>query len=209
MASRVRPIGLADLDDLPRTCSDCDLITPTDPPAPWVRQTVAEWGQIGLRLVADDVDGPVTEAAVLIAPVEHRPTVGPSASAPISRDAAVLVSLRIVPGLRGAGLGRRLIQASAALAAKRGYKALEAVGTHGPSTCCQLSVDWLQRVGFQVTRDHPLTPRLRMDLSAAQTWRADLEAAWQRLTGLVVPPLPPRPVSRSGLHHEEHPVGRL
>lgn len=196
MGHSVHPLRLGDLPQLPRTCADCDRIAPAG--AGWAQQTVRVWGQCGWRLDATPgaVREEVTRAAILIAPAQHRPHAGPLGAAPVSPDAAVLVSLRIVPEFRGGGIGRRLVQASAALAVRRGCKGLEAIGTRGPSSCCLLPVDWLRSVGFEVTRDHPMTPRLRMDLAATVSWRADLEAAWQRLTDLVVPSPPPEPVSR-------------
>lgn len=198
MGSRVRPLGLADLSGLPATCPDCDLIVPAGAEPAWTHETVRAWGQCGWRLVAPvGYNGTlVTEAAVLVAPTESRPRAGALATVPTSPDAAVLVSLRIVSGLRGEGLGRRLVQASAALAARNGRRGLEAVGTRAEGSCCLLPVAWLESVGFQVTRDHPLTPRLRMDLSTTITWRTDLEAAWQRLTGLVSPTPPPETAVR-------------
>ncbi len=197
MTPSVHPLRMGDLAQLPRTCPNCDRIAPAG--APWAQHTVRAWGQCGWRLngvTGQTTDEKLTRAAILVAPAQYRPTAGPLASAPLSPDAAVLVSMRIVPEFRGASIGRRLIQASAALAVRRGYKGLEVIGTRGPGSCCLLPMDWLRSVGFQVTRDHPTTPRLRMDLATTVSWRADLEAAWQRLTDLVAPAPPPEPVGR-------------
>ena len=203
MTHAVHPLRLGDLGRLPRTCVDCERIAPVG--ASWVQHTVRVWGQCGWRLDGGPGAGhpqpETTRAAILVAPAQYRPHAGPLASTPLSPDAAVLVSLRIVPEFRGAGIGRRLVQASAALAIRQGYKGLEAIGTRGQESCCLLSVDWLCSVGFQVARDHPMTPRLRMDLATTISWRADLEAAWQRLTELVAPTPPPAPVSRVSRTH--------
>lgn len=56
-----------------------------------------------------------------------------------------------------------------------------------------LPTGWLEAVGFVVVRDHPATPRLRMDLQSTVRWRPDLAAAWSRLTGLVSQTVPPEP----------------
>lgn len=211
MAHAVHPLRLGDLPQLPQTCPDCNRIVP--PAAVWAQQTARSWGQCGWRLdgtagaVRDDATRDVTRAAILIAPARYRPQAGALGSAPVSPDAAVLVSLRIVPEFRGAGIGRRLVQASAALAVRRGCKGLEAIGTRGRGSCCLLPVEWLCSVGFEVTRDHPMTPRLRMDLATTVSWRADLEAAWQRLTHLVVPSPPPEPVSRLSRVTHRPPAG--
>ena len=60
-----------------------------------------------------------------------------------------------------------------------------------------LPTRWLETVGFVVVREHPVTPRLRMDLQSTVRWRPDLTAAWSRLTGLVAQPAPPEPATFS------------
>jgi hypothetical protein len=42
-------------------------------------------------------------------------------------------------------------------------------------------------VGFKTQRAHGTTPRLRMDLKSALTWRDEVELALDRLLGVVRP----------------------
>ncbi|HEU4907933.1 MAG TPA: GNAT family N-acetyltransferase, partial [Propionibacteriaceae bacterium] len=83
----------------------------------------------------------------------------------------------------------------ASLVARRDIRALEAVGTYHDGPSCMLPVGWLEAVGFQVVRPHPITPRLRMDLQNAVRWRPDLGAAWHRLRDLVRQPESPEPAT--------------
>ena len=62
---------------------------------------------------------------------------------------------------------------------------------------------FLAHVGFRTHRAHPTTPRMRMDLRSALSWKDEVEAAIERLVG-VVRPSPPRPSLRT---HETPDVG--
>ena len=42
-------------------------------------------------------------------------------------------------------------------------------------------VDFLGGVGFKTHRPHPTSPRMRMDLRTAVTWRDEVDAAIDRL----------------------------
>ncbi|RYZ29511.1 MAG: GNAT family N-acetyltransferase, partial [Propionibacteriaceae bacterium] len=122
---------------------------------------------------------------------------------PVGPDAAVLLSAQVVETWRGKGLGRQLVTTAAGLMARRDLRALEAVGTRREGPSCMMPVGWLEAVGFGVVREHPVTPRLRLDLHATQRWPG-LGAAWQRLTDLVAPPPAPQPASYAG--RQVHPV---
>ena len=83
------------------------------------------------------------------------------------------------------GLARDLIQ-------RGGIHAVEAFGdTRGPGVAgarhCLMPVDFLTSVGFKTQRAHATTPRMRMDLRSALSWRDEVEAALERLLGAVRP----------------------
>ena len=93
--------------------------------------------------------------------------------------------------MAGQGLGKQLVQTAAGLMVRRDIRAIEAVGSYSDGPSCMLPTGFLERVGFSVVRQHPVTPRLRMDLQSSRRWLPDLGAAWNRLTGLVsAPPAP-------------------
>lgn len=52
---------------------------------------------------------------------------------------------------------------------------------HWPADHCLLPVDFLTAVGFSTVRDHPVYPRMRLDLRTALRWLEELESAVERL----------------------------
>ena len=204
---RMRPLTAADLDSLPEACARCtfwetglsDLATFSDHrnngsvKHAWAEAVTARWGYCGVMAVSNGR----TIGYLTMAPAMYVPRLGAFATTPISQDAAVVMSAYVVQEFRGKGIGRQLVQTAAAMVARRDIRALEAVGTYHEGPSCMLPTGWLQAVGFVVVREHPITPRLRMDLQTTVRWRPDLSAAWSRLTGLVAQPAPPEPASFS------------
>ncbi len=152
----------------------------------WVSSVLADWGPCGhVVLDDDDVVAHVQYAPAALVPGSERfPT------APVSPDAVLLSSLRVSPGHAGHGLGRALVQRAARdLVERGGYRAVEAFGAQGPLDAgagCVVPAGYLVAVGFAVHRDHPTTPRLRLDLRSTVRWREEIEGALDRLRGAVV-----------------------
>lgn len=204
MGRRLRPMTAADLDLLPEPCGRCafwetsaaDLAAPADHPdgaarkAEWAHEVTAHWGYCGVLAVhEEEVVGFLT-----LAPARHVRRLPAFSTTPVGADVAVLLSAQVAEAWRGKGIGRQLVSTAAGLVARRDIRALEAVGTRRDGPSCMMPVGWLEAVGFGVVREHPVAPRLRMDLQATQRWPG-LGAAWNRLTGLVVPPAAPQPAS--------------
>jgi len=201
---RLRPMTAADLDLLPEPCGRCafwessvaDLVAAADHPdraarkAEWAAEVTEHWGYCGVVAVhEEEVVGFLT-----LAPARFVRRLGAFATTPVGADVAVLMSAQVLEGWRGKGVGRQLVTTAAGLVARRDIRALEAVGTRHEGPSCMMPVGWLESVGFGVVREHPVTPRLRMDLRNAQRWPG-LGAAWNRLTGLVAPAPAPQPAS--------------
>ena len=129
-------------------------------------------------------------------------------TAPISGDAVLLTSAWVDSAYDGAGLGRLLVQGMVRdLITRREGGAIRAIEAfartgapqpgHGPRGPCVLPADFLARVGFKTQRGHPRTPRMRMDMRSVVTWRGEVEAAWERIVGVVRRPgHRPAPVPR-------------
>lgn len=204
-ARRVRPLTAADLPFLPDPCSACafweaslsDLATSSDHQdraqvkREWAESVTERWGYCGVLAVNDGE----TIGFLTMAPASYVPRLGAFATTPMSHDAAVVMSIRVVQEWQGKGIGRQLVQSAAGLVARRDIRALEAVGTFREGPSCMVPAAWLMSVGFAVVRPHPVTPRLRMDLQSTVRWKPDLGAAWQRLTALVPQPSSPEPAA--------------
>ena len=127
-------------------------------------------------------------------------------SGPVSADAVLLTTLGVESGDDADALPRSLIAAVVGDLVRRGVRALEAFG-HTPDVSdlsdphavspvlrpivevlgdcsvdqCVLGVDLLQDAGFEVVSQHPYFPRLRLELEQGLGWKADVEAALERL----------------------------
>lgn len=167
----------------------------------WISEVLREWGSCGRAAVVDDR----VVGFLIYAPAAFAPGADAFPTAPVSPDAVLLTSVWIDPQYAGGGLGRMLVQGMARdLLHRGGIKAIEAFGDVGPisgihGSRCAVPADFLARVGFKTHRAHPTAPRLRMELTSALTWRDEVEAALEKLLGVVRPrhhPAP-HPVPRS------------
>ncbi|GAB3709215.1 hypothetical protein [Mariniluteicoccus flavus] len=199
--SRLRPFHVEHLAALPPTCRDCPLgdgvATGFDPDgsvASWVRASEAEWGQAGVA----SWHGDRIIGFLLLSTPLHVPRTGPQSGVAFHRDSAIVMTLRVLDEYARAGTGWQLVQAAAACVAKgpRTFHALETEAIRGRASCALPSAEFLESAGFEVCREHPVRPRLRLDLSRTVRWKPDLAKTADRLTAWVRP-LPPEPASRS------------
>jgi hypothetical protein len=196
MSRKIVRLTLDNLEALPSPCRSC-LFWERDPvrrsrvedPAAekdaWVSHVLREWGSCGrVALVDDDPVG-----YLIYAPEAFVPGAAGFPTAPISPDAVLLTTAYVASEHAGGGLGRMLVQGMARDLIKRDIKAVEAFGdTRGRGMqSCVLPVEFLSSVGFKTQRAHTTSPRMRMDLRTAVTWRSEVEAALERLVGAVRP----------------------
>jgi len=146
MARRLEPLTLANLDELPVPCRNC-VFWELDPVAAkqadrtgdtglekeaWLSQLLLDWGTAGVVLYVDDEPA----GYAVYAPAAYLPRIQAFPTAPVSPDAVVLATGRILPRYLGLGLGKILVQAVAKDVIKRGFRAVEAFGDSrwdGPS----------------------------------------------------------------------------
>ncbi len=166
----------------------------------WVSHVLREWGSCGRVAIVDDQ--PV--GYVIYAPPAYLPGAAAFPTSPVSPDAVLLSTVWVDPAHRGGGLGRMLVQGMARdLVQRNGIAAVEAFGSRGglsglgPARGCVVPSDFLGSVGFKTHRAHPSVPRMRMDLRSTVPWRSEVEAALERLVG-VVRPTRPAPAERGG-----------
>lgn len=101
-----------------------------------------------------------------------------------SEDALLLATVWIEPHHRGEGLGRLLIRATLRDALRRELAAVEAYGDRRfREQECVLPATWLLREGFEVHREHPRYPLLRLDLDRTVRWAETLEQALEEMLG--------------------------
>jgi GNAT superfamily N-acetyltransferase len=196
---------MADIPNLPEPCVRCafwetslsDLAYPADQregsrvKLEWAEAVTRRWGFCGVLAQGDGE----TIGFLTMSPTGLVPRLAGFATTPMSSDAAVVMSVQVVDGYRGKGIGRQLVASAASLLVRRDIRALEAIGTNREGPSCIPPTPFLEAVGFAVCRPHPVTPRLRMDLQSTQRWMPDLGAAWSRLTELVSQPASPEPAA--------------
>lgn len=201
-------ITLDNVSDLPTKCRNC-VYWELDPGAgvrahdnggealekeAWLSDALLEWGCCGqLAYVDGSPAGYVTYA-----PPAYVPRSIAFPTSPVSADAVLLMTGRILPEFAGSGLGRMLLQGVARDVVRRGIRAVEAFGrtadgaptpaTRGADYRCLLPADYLRAVGFKTVRQHPHTPRMRLDVKSTATWREDVEYAIERLLGTMHSP---------------------
>jgi GNAT superfamily N-acetyltransferase len=166
----------------------------------WLSEVLREWGSCGRVALIDD--RPV--GYLVYAPAAYVPGAGAFPTAPVSPDAVLLTTAYVDPAYAGSGLGRMLVQGMAGdLIRRGGIRAVEAFGDHRGQRPCVVPAGFLGSVGFKTHRPHPATPRMRMDLRSALTWKDEVESALERLLGVVRPKPAPAPDRRLGRASDE------
>jgi len=182
----------------------------------WLSQTLLEWGSCGRVVhVGSELAAFVTYAPPHLVPRSlHYPTSPVSADAVLLMTAGVLPQHRggglgrmLVQGA-AKDLTRRGVRAVEAFAdAGLGSGAADGAGAHAaagatgttspldrppqPSRLggsCHVPAAFLREVGFEVVRDHPRWPRLRLELRTALAWREDVERALDRILAELTAP---------------------
>lgn len=192
-------LTLDNLDAIAPACRSClfwecdpvrrnRLQDPAAEKAAWVSEVLLEWGSCGRVAVVEDR----MVGHLVYAPAGMVPGAAGFATAPVSPDAVLLTTVWVDPAERGGGVGRMLVRAMARDLVERDIRAVEAFGSLGRGAPCTVPADFLSGVGFRTQRAHATTPRMRMDLRSAVSWKGEVEAALERLVGAVRPAPKPR-----------------
>ncbi len=168
-------------------------------------------GQLAVACEPDQIDAPSTgdepcRGFAFYAPPRAVPRAALFPTGPVSADAVLLTTVGVESGDDGDGLTRALMAAVVGDLVRRGVRALEAFGRtaevaeltdpHLVATdlgaavavigdCsveqCVIDADFLGDVGFQIVAPHRYFPRMRLELEEGLGWKADVEAALERL----------------------------
>lgn len=169
-----------------------------------------EWGscgQVAMGETADHPDGSNDKCLgyVLYAPPGAVPRAQRFPTGPVSPDAVLLTSMGVRAGQPDELRGLLIAQVVNELV-RRGVRALEAFGRTAQASelleldhvdadlaasiaalgdcsfdLCMIDADFLLDVGFTVVAPHPYFPRLRLELDKGLGWKAEVEAALERL----------------------------
>ena len=204
MGRKVSPLTVETIDLLPEPCRRCVFWELGGSARPrgsdeaglqkeaWLSSLVLEWGPAGHVLSVDGTPAGYS----LFAPASFLEQVGMQAARPVSRDAVLLATLAVEPEFEGQGIGRVLLQSMARDLIKRKVRAVEAFADRAwTGRACHIPVGFLEACGFQVVREHPRYPLLRMDLRTVLRWRDAREAALEALRVASQPALRPVPTA--------------
>ncbi len=176
----------------------------------WLSMVMLEWGSCGQVATAAPTDCAEGESACIgyafYAPPRTVPRAHRFPTAPVSPDAVLLTSMRVEPGPAADELPYSLVAQVVDELVRRGVRALEAFGRTEAVTelaslpnsdpellpvlevlgdCsaeqCVIDAQFLQNAGFVVVAPHPYFPRLRLELDKGLGWKAEVEAALERL----------------------------
>ena len=195
----------------PRTLAGEQLPDPEFEKEAWLSMVMLEWGSCGqVATSAPRDDSREAEEPclgyVLYAPPRAVPRAQQFPTAPVSADAVLLTSLGVEPG-QPEELSALLIGHVVSELVRRGVRALEAFGRTAEATelldadrvvdpplqsaltalgdCsldqCMIDADLLLDNGFTVAAPHRYFPRLRLELDRGLGWKAEVEAALERL----------------------------
>ncbi|KDE99887.1 acetyltransferase [Mycolicibacterium aromaticivorans JS19b1 = JCM 16368] len=177
----------------------------------WLSMVMLEWGSCGQVASTTPADGSASDdeqpclGYVLYAPPRAVPRAQLFPTGPVSADAVLLTSIGIESG-QADELPHALISQVVNELVRRGVRALEAFGRTADAgelldpdavdpalrpavevlgDCsfdqCMISADFLLDVGFTVVAPHRYFPRLRLELDKGLGWKAEVEAALERL----------------------------
>jgi hypothetical protein len=189
---------------------DHSLADPEFEKEAWLSMVMLEWGSCGQVASAAPAEcgrsEPQCLGYVLYAPPRTVPRAQRFPTAPVSADAVLLTSMGIEAGRAADDLPYSLIARVVDELVRRGVRALEAFGRtpdvaelldpravdpgmrpvlEALGDCsidrCVIDADFLCDVGFAVVAPHRYFPRLRLELDKGLGWKAEVEAALERL----------------------------
>jgi len=195
MSRKLRPLTFSAPDRLPLECAECVFwesagererrcgkVCDSELQSAWYRRVTDEWGECGRVAFEDDE----VLGFIKYAPSEYFPQASTFAAAPEDRSVPLLACLHISPDARHRGLGTVLLRAALKDLVQRGERRVVAFGYTGLAggerdAMPMLSVAFLERNGFIITRPDPVYPLLKLDLKSLALWQDNLETVLESL----------------------------
>jgi len=194
----------------PQTLRGDSLPDPEFEKEAWLSMVMLEWGSCGQIATSEtgessDAEDQPCLGYVLYAPPGAVPRSHRFPTGPVSADAVLLTSMGVEPE-HPDSLATLLIGEVVNELVKRGVRALEAFGRTPEAVglrdstavdpqlqpaiealgecsfeVCMIDAEFLLDVGFTVVAPHRYFPRLRLELDKGLGWKAEVEAALERL----------------------------
>lgn len=201
-------LSMSSISDLPQRCRTCvNWELPAAAAAGldddqagfekevWLSGVMLTWGSAG-QIVT--VDGRPAGFALYAPPIAV-PGASAFPTAPVSPDAVLLTTARILPEFRAQGLARYLMNGVVTALTSRGVRAIELFGVEdAPDGSavdpdlpkCLLPAGFARAVGFTDIQPHHRYPRLRFELPTGIGWKAEVESALEKLFTVITIPAP-------------------
>jgi GNAT superfamily N-acetyltransferase len=181
-------------EKLDRSCGQrCDVEQVRE----WVRRVNSEWGECGKVVFEDDE----VLGFIKYAPSGYFPQAANFSAAPEDPKVPLIACMHVSPDARHHGLGSLLLRACIRDLAGRGERKIEAFGIVNPPAAIDespmVSMEFLLRNGFTVSRPDPMYPLLKLDVRSLAVWTDNLEAV---LESLRFPPRAPKRVPASWMN---------
>lgn len=220
---------MSSISDLPERCRSCvawelpsaagsrlDVDQAGFEKEVWLSGVMLTWGSAGQIVTVDEKPA----GFALYAPPTAVPGAAAFPTSPVSPDAVLLTTARILPEFRGQGLARYLMNGVVTALTRRGVRAIELFGREETSTeeaapneaapegaaegrpeaglrgpvgeppACLLPAGFARAAGFTDIAPHRRYPRLRFELAAGIGWKADVESALEKLFTVITIPAP-------------------
>lgn len=210
------PLSMSSISDLPEKCRSCVSWELPSAAAQgletdlagfekevWLSGVMLTWGSAGQIVTVDEKPA----GFALFAPPTAVPGAAAFPTAPVSPDAVLLTTARILPEFRNQGLARFLMNGVIKTLTSRGVRAIELFGveegedeervagrrdSRGETGLpqCLLPANFARAVGFTDIQAHRRYPRLRFELAAGIGWKAEVESALEKLFSVITIPAP-------------------
>lgn len=194
MSRKLRPLMLEDLGRLPAGCGDCAFwesagererrcgaVCDSELQRSWWRRVTDEWGACGRVAFEDDE----ILGFIKYAPSRYFPQADTFPNPPADSAVPLISCLHISADARHHGLGTVLLRAALKDLQGRGERRVEAYSFTDTGVLIDdmpmLSMPFLLRNGFTVSRPHPAYPLMRLDLRSLVVWQDNLEAVLESL----------------------------